>query len=522
MAPGIMGGEEKNDLLPPWRSRPSRLCIPPRRRSALAIFILVALFFFFLKPDALPFGFGRNRPDRPGLQYAPACANAVDHLRKPSYKLTRDIIYQKRCIRPTIDRKVDRTALTSIAEPLVGEGQLLHLDKSCAGWQQPKCEPIRLRVPPAYPMMDYSHLIFGVATSLERLTESMFQFESWIADSGASLLAIITDAKPKGDAKEDAAFEKVTRQFRARGIDITIRRPWNTTATQNEQHFTIIRDLRRAATRDTKWVAIVDDDTFFPSLYPLAEILDKYDHTVPAYLGALSDNGDAVKHHGFMAFGGAGIFLSLSLLNELDPHIEACLGEEHVPQGDGLLRACIYGKTKTELTVIKGLHQLDMGHDLSGLYESGTLPISLHHWKSWHHSPVDEMVKISEFCGSCFLQRFQFGSDTILSNGFSIAMYPEGTKSVNLTEMEGTFDGYPGFEWSLGPMRSPLDRFHKKSYRLVESEKLGRNLRQIFVHRVEDDLPTMGEIEAAGGVNNVKLPKISKMRDEVVELWWEW
>lgn len=527
MAQGLLSGGEKLALPTSWRSRPSRhvrsaksVCVPPRRRSVFLAFVLIAVFFF-LRSDNLPFGFGGDRPDRPRLQYAPACDQAVNHLRKPSYELTREVIYQKRCIRPVIDRSVDRSRMTNIGQPLVGEGQLIHLDKKCAGWVEPTCEPIKLNVPPAYPTMDYSHLIFGVATSLERLVESMAQFESWMAYSGASLLAVIIDAKPKPNAKEDAKFEKVAREFRQHGIDVTLTRPWNTSVTQNEQHFTIVRDLLRHTTPETKWAAIVDDDTFFPSLYPLGEILDKHDHTVSAYLGGLSDNYDAVKHHGFMAFGGAGVFLSIGLLRELDPHIETCLGEEHVPQGDGLLKACIYGKTKTELTVIQGLHQLDMGPDLSGLYESGTLPVSLHHWKSWHHAPVDEMVKISEFCGSCFLQRFRFGADTILSNGFSIARYPEGTNSVNLTQMEGTFDGYPGFEWSLGPMREPLDRFHKKSYRLIESEKVGRNLRQIFVHRVEDDLPSRREIEAAGGAK-IPHPKISTMRDEVVELWWEW
>ncbi|KAF7553329.1 hypothetical protein G7Z17_g3713 [Cylindrodendrum hubeiense] len=528
MPQGLLSGGEKPDRLSPWRSRPSRhpirsgmpFCLPSRRRPVLVAIVIVTIIFF-LRSDSLPFGFGADRPDRPKLEYAPACAQAIDHLRNRSYELTREVIYQKRCIRPVIDRDVDRAALTDIAQPLVGEGQLLQLDKTCAGWEEPSCDPIQLKVPPAYPILDYSHMIFGVATSLERLTESMFQFESWMAYSGASLIAVITDAKPKPSVKEDAKFEEVARKFRQHGIEVTLTRPWNTTVTQNEQHFTIVRDLLRHATPDTKWAAIVDDDTFFPSLYPLGLILDKHDHTVPAYLGGLSDNYDAVKHHGFMAFGGAGVFLSLGLLQQLDPHIEACLDEEHVPQGDGLLKACIYGKTKAELTVIEGLHQLDMGPDLAGLYESGTLPISLHHWKSWHQAPVDEMVKISEFCGSCFLQRFKFGTDTILSNGFSIATYPGGTASVNLTQMEGTFDGYPGFEWSLGPMRVPLDRFHKKSYRLIESEKVGRNLRQIFVHRVEDDLPSRHEIEAAKGAK-IPHPKISTMRDEVVELWWEW
>ncbi|KAH6896052.1 hypothetical protein B0T10DRAFT_527022 [Thelonectria olida] len=493
-------------------------CMPLRRR-AVALAVTVITLFFLLNSDSalqLSFGFGEDKPDRPSLEYAPTCTPVIDHLRRPSYGLTREVIYQKRCIRAVLNNTVDRSEIAELSTPLVGQGQLLHLDRRCEGWQEPQCEPVTLNVPAAYPARDYSHMLFGAATSLERLIDSMSQFESWLGHSGAQLIAVITDGK-----HSSKTFNMVTKEFRQRGIDLTIVRPWNKKITQNEQHFAIVRDLLRHSTDNTKWVAIVDDDTFFPSLYPLDQILEKQDHTVPAYMGALSDNYDAVKFHGYMAFGGAGVFLSIGLLRKLDPHIEKCLTEEHVPQGDGLLKSCIYTKTSTKFTVIEGLHQLDMGHDLSGLYESGRLPISLHHWKSWHQAPVDEMVKISEFCGSCFMQRFKFGTDTVLSNGYSIAVYANGTKDINFAHTEGTWDGYPGFEWSLGPMREPFSRHQKKSYRLIESERVGEHLRQIFVHRVEDDLPDLGEQAAEGEVPVENQARLADMRDEVVELWWE-
>ncbi|XMA10916.1 hypothetical protein WAI453_003707 [Rhynchosporium graminicola] len=36
------------------------------------------------------------------------------------------------------------------------------------------------------------------------------------------------------------------------------------------------------------------------------------------------------------------------------------------------------------------------------------------------------MHHAAEICDSCFLQRWQFGRDTVLSNGSSIAHYPDG------------------------------------------------------------------------------------------------
>ncbi|KAM5347595.1 hypothetical protein ACJ41O_007419 [Fusarium nematophilum] len=488
---------------------------PGRRRVAVLTVALVTVFFLnFGGLNNLSFGFGQVKPDRPNLHDTPACATELDHLRRPAYGLTRNIVYQKRCIRPAVQKKLDRTVVSQNPDPLLMRGQLLQLDNGCQGWAEASCEPVTLKVPSAYPAQDYSGYLFGVATSLDRLNESLPQFESWMGNTGARLLAVMTEP---GD---ESKYAGVAQDFHARGVEVIIKKPWNDAITTNEQHFAIVRDLLGFSTPETKWTAIIDDDTFFPSLYPIHKILSKYNYKLPHYVGGLSENFDAVKHHGYMGFGGAGVFLSPALLRELDPALEACLKVEHVPQGDGLLKQCIYSETKTKLTIVKGLHQLDMGGDMSGFYESGRLPLSLHHWKSWHQAPVDKMVKVSELCGECFLQRFTFGPDTVLTNGYSIVEYSAGLESVDLNKMEGSWEGAGGFDWSLGPMRSKMDRRLKKSYRLIDSEMVGKNLRQIFVHRVEDDIPSPEEKEKLADAGNPPL-KIDEMKDEVVELWWE-
>ncbi|KAF9760723.1 hypothetical protein IL306_004165 [Fusarium sp. DS 682] len=484
-----------------------------RRTAGLAFVAITILLLNYGGLLPLPFHFEEPpKPDRPDLDLAPPCAPTLDHLRRSAYGLTRDIVYQKRCIRPVVDKKLDSQVVSQNPDALIKSGQIVQLDQACEGWTETTCEPVTLKVPPPYPQEDYSGFLFGVATSLDRLNESMTQFESWLGNTHAQLLAVITDP---GD---ESKYKQVTEQFRQRGIELSIKDPWNKAITSNEQHFAIIRDLLAHITPKTQWTAIVDDDTFFPSLYPMSKILGKYDHKLPAYVGGVSENYDAVKHHGYMAFGGAGVFLSPALLRELDPHLEECLKVDHVPQGDGLLKQCIYSKTKTKLAIVKGLHQLDMGGDMSGFYESGRLPMSLHHWKSWHQAPVDKMVKISEFCGSCFLQRFAFGSDTVLTNGYSIVQYSAGLESVDLNKMEGSWDGAEGFDWSLSPMRSKMDRRLKKSYHLIDTEMVGKNIRQIYIHRLEDDIPSPDE--KSKDTKNPP-PKIEEMKDEVIELLWE-
>ncbi|CAM1511998.1 Fc.00g095110.m01.CDS01 [Cosmosporella sp. VM-42] len=414
---------------------------PPRRTTIIIIVVIGIIVFAYKKIHklesrfqyTLPFQISKGRPDQSDSRAALHCPSEVEHLRRHDYGLTREIMYQKRCIRPSIDENIDRTAVSELADSLVGEGRLLQLDGTCDGWEAPQCEEVAITVPPAYPKQKYSHLFFGVATSYDRLNVSMSQFEIWLANSGAQLLAIVTDAEDR-----HGEFSSLSLQFREHGIELIMVKPWDKSLGPNEQHFTVLRDLLWHSTPETKWVGIIDDDTFFPSLYPLSQTLEKYDHTKNAYLGALSENFDQVKHHGFMAFGGAGIFLSMPLVRKLEPHIEQCLNEYGVPQGDGLLKYCIYSKTKAKLSMIPGLHQLDMNGDMGGFYESRGLPLSLHHWKSWHKAPVDMMGKVLEFCGGCFLQRFRFGSDTVLTNGYSIAMYQGGTGNLDFDRIEGT------------------------------------------------------------------------------------
>lgn len=451
---------------------------------------------------------GRVLPDGQQPIPNPSCFADLDYLRRQEYDFTPEIIYQRRVMKATLDDSVDRYEVDNVTQPLVRQGDRLWQSNDCAGWvgqDVSTTKPFEITVPPAFPDRRYPHLLFGVATTYERLVSSKPQFAHWLSRSGSTLVAVVIDAKEAGNKVDDLAIE-----YRNMGINLVIEHPWNPSVGANEQHFTIVRDLLRHVTPYTEWVAIIDDDTFFPSLYSLSQALNQYDPKLPAYLGGLSESFFAVEHHGVMAYGGAGVFLSVPLIAELDPAIDDCLNEGDVPQGDGLLRRCIYTRTKAKFTMVPGLQQIDLRGDLSGFYESGRLPLSLHHWKSWHDAAVDKMAKVSWFCGGCFLQRWRVGDDTVFTNGYSIAVYENGTAEVPLNEIEGTWDDIGNTEWSLGPLRPAVNTDAKKSYFLVDAEQVGNNLRQIYVHRAREH-------------NHEKKEHTEDCpRDEVIELWWEW
>ncbi|KAL7942741.1 glycosyltransferase family 31 protein [Trichoderma barbatum] len=490
---------------------------PISHRGVTLIFIVATVFLLTLlakrernkgtRQYELPFNVGIAISAQDGFHAVKPCAPELDYLRRKEYELTRNVIFRKRCFRGVYSDDVNpRESVSEVEGPLLGpKADILDLDDQCkrisaSEWpdQVAFCEPITLQVAKPFPAADLSKAIFGVATTLSRLQDSIPQFSHWMSGTGATFLAIVVD-----ESVMDGDLDSLESMYESHDISLTAIRPWDHSFNVNEQHF----DLADYSTHETEWAVIIDDDTFFPSPYPITQLLASHDPTVPTYIGGLSESPRAVEYFGVMADGGAGVFMSMPLMQELDFHVEDCLAESLSREGDGLLSNCIHNHTQTELTAIPGLHQLDMMGDLSGCYESGAFPLSLHHWKSWHRAPVDKMAKIADFCGDCFLHRWRFDADTVLANGYSISIYQDGISRADLDLIEGTWDAAMDYEGSMGKMRGKVEDGKKKSYRLIDSEEVDGNLRQVFVYHGASDLDGDGEQE---------------VMDEVVEIWWEW
>lgn len=138
---------------------------------------------------------------------------------------------------------------------------------------------------------------------------------------------------------------------------------------------------------------------------------------------------------------------------------------------------------------------------MSGFFESGVQPLNLHHWRSWYHEPVTRMAAAAKFCGNCFLQRWMFGADTVLSNGYSIAVYPPDVlNNIDLERTEHTWnhiyeDMNPEYDFTIGPLRDRVGG-EKKSYKLVNTEisSHGHIMNQLYIFRGNRDL---GELDEA-------------------------
>ncbi|XHG05740.1 hypothetical protein AWENTII_008953 [Aspergillus wentii] len=319
--------------------------------------------------------------------------------------------------------------------------------------------------------VDASSLVFGVSTSLERLDESLDAFAHWAAGTNTRIIALV-------DSQDH--WSRVQRRAARMGINLTIIKSSEDTL---DRYFSLTRILLQNR-ESADWGVIIDDDTFFPSMSNLINELKHYDPSKSWYIGAPTENFAQMSMFSYMAYGGAGVFLSMPLLEQMDESFDECYAWKD-DGGDKRVARCVYMHTDTKLTWDHGLFQLDLW-EASGFYESGRrLPLSIHHWKSWFHTDVVGMGKVASICGdNCQLNRWRISDEWFLINGFSIIQHSYPVSDKDLLAMEQTWDPSPwareeGYTYSLGPLR-PMDE-QKISFRLKTATEDGNRVRQIYV-----------------------------------------
>lgn len=352
--------------------------------------------------------------------------------------------------------------------------------------------------------IDATPLLFGVSTTFKRFNDSatnpVKEWTRWLTDgkgrsNGAGLVLCLFEP-----TSEELRY--ATNVLLDAGIDATIQ-PSDPELDMPGRYVDLVRILYKHATSPSrKYLALIDDDTFFPSISGLLSMLSAYNPSKPYYIGSMTERVDWMLNQKTpMAYGGAGVFFTRPAARKL---VEVrCLdsdtsGEYLVQgdQGDLLLYNCLHDRSELVLTHVPQLHQLDQWGDPSGFYESGQQPLSLHHFKSWHRVTPDKMHVVTEACGEdCFMQRFQFKDNWIISNGYSVVHYPQGI-SFDPLQMECTFSNGFGPEsvedmslsYSFGPLRRSLSETgRKKSWELLDARNVGNGVvHQTYVKHRDD------------------------------------
>ena len=422
------------------------------------------------------------------------------------------IKYARRDINVRPRSEVQRPSVTNIDEPLFPKVQIVDPAKD------PELEnclpPLSLEVSefPERESADASNVLFGMSTLLDHLEASLPFLERWLAHTGANFFAIVVNSEEerKPDKKKKMKLQSHMRNL---GIKATLVEPLDKNDDMARRYFSLVKLLYSKSDEMTEWIGIVHDDTFFPSMHSLLNMLGHYDPEEAQYVGGISEEWWSVVLYGLMAFGGAGLFLSVPMAALIDTKYQTCRDQSSSSAGDVRIFECIQSHSHAKLTPIPNLHQVDMGGDLSGVYESGWRPLSLHNWKAnwWDDKrqdgwfPLDIMHLIADVCGECFLQRWRFGADTVLSNGYSIATYPNGITTDELKKPEHTWSGprpvpdtfNPGYVHSVGSLREPLKLGDEKiQYMFLDAEEVQGGVRQYYLHRGvgEGELDTLVEL----------------------------
>ncbi|MCJ1459236.1 hypothetical protein MMC28_009613 [Mycoblastus sanguinarius] len=440
------------------------------------------------------------------------CSDKLDWL--ASLDLTYPIRYAHRDIILNPIPNFQRQSITKADTALFPHSQTLDLTKDSKVELQHCKKPLVLEVPAfVQGSSDASHVIFGISTTLERLENSITQLLRWLPRTNAKLFATVIESEQLDEVKAVKADpqKKADLQSRMRGLgmDATLVDPLRLQETFSEKYFSLVEIIYSNRNENTQWISLMDDDTFFPSMPALVSMLGKYDPHEQYYIGGLSEEWWVVTHYGLMGFGGAGIFLSLAMAEAMHENYQYCKETSHASAGDVRIMECIYLLSETKLTNERDLHQIDVHADLSGIFESGGMPLSLHHWRPRAAVPrgynLPMMHLVADVCGDCFLQRWQFGSDMVLTNGYSIAFYPKGDlKGADMDKMEETWDSTPGVEGSnnhgtdhsLGPTRRKLKLDEEKiQYKLIDSAVVEGGVRQSYLHPgVDGDIDSVLEI----------------------------
>ncbi|CRG83121.1 putative AIM2 family protein C30D10,14 [Talaromyces islandicus] len=339
--------------------------------------------------------------------------------------------------------------------------------------------PITVQVPASLPSVDASHIDFAISTTMERLLDSMDAFSVWAGNTNARFLVYIEPGANKRQAQRKAQYL---------GLNVML---FESDVDYENRYSLLVKLLAENARSQTTWACIMDDDTFYLSMPRLVNMLSKYDEKMPHYIGSVTESDAQLSMFGIFAYGGAGMFFSRPLLDELGKVWDECdAGTDH---GDGKIAHCVYQFTRTKLEIAEELHQLDLMGDASGWFEAArVIPVSLHHWKSWFQADMVKISAVGEVCGAeCVLRQWKFADGWILTNGYSVIHHGASVSDEEgAFAMERTWDDLNGstdesYIRVLGPLR-PKET-DKVSFRMEDVIVEGGSVRQIYIRRDEKD-----------------------------------
>ncbi|EKD12013.1 uncharacterized protein L3040_005882 [Drepanopeziza brunnea f. sp. 'multigermtubi'] len=425
------------------------------------------------------------------------------------HKIGPDIEYASRTIRYVPDQ-TERKSITEIDDNLFPDSFSNITISKMASLPAGRVVNVHIKQSPRPDQIDASEMLFAASTTYARFkdqkTSPLKEWKRWLTDgnghsNGAGVILALFETS-------DGDLVAAAETLESAGINATVVHS-NPDLNMAGRYVDLVHKLYNHPTRPhRKYLVLMDDDTFFPRMHDFQEHLSQYNPENPFYIGTFTERADwFLRNRAPFAYGGGGIILTAPTAEKVVSL--PCLDKEEgkmggfvwdSDQGDRLLYNCLSNLTDISLTYMPTLHQADQFGDPSGVYESGHTMHSIHHFKSWHRFIPDQMHVVSDACGeACVLQRFQFKDNYIVTNGYSVAHYPQGIDFDPL-QMEHTFSaGGHGekepdledvtFNMFYGSLRKNLAHTgKKKGWQLLAARKEGDGrVKQVYFKSWGDD-----------------------------------
>ncbi|KAK9939627.1 hypothetical protein M0R45_016317 [Rubus argutus] len=237
--------------------------------------------------------------------------------------------------------------------------------------------PAAATFPLSRPPTNLSHIVVGMLGSINTLKQKQAYIEAWWRPNVTRGYLFLD----KAPTTEFLPWPSSSPPFRV-NEDVTRLKVYPKIV--NPVQVRIVRsilEIHRESDKDVRWYVMSDDDTILV-VDNLVEVLAKYDHTKYHYIGTSSECIKSNIDFSFdMAYGGAGYILSYPLVAALSTKLDECI--ERYPYSwtsDFTLHECLTDLGVT-LTQEKGLHQIDLHGDISGLLSAHPQSpfLSLHH-----------------------------------------------------------------------------------------------------------------------------------------------
>ncbi|KAB5532542.1 hypothetical protein GE09DRAFT_1144962 [Coniochaeta sp. 2T2.1] len=390
--------------------------------------------------------------------------NFLDHLIK-KHSLTNDVTWSARVVkahgaganagRPSVTDVVDKFMPKDFANARITDHDLkLPVDRT---------SPLKLPVAGSGKRtdVDASALLFGVSTTYSRLiyldNTLMKEWERWLTDgngnsNGASLLVSLQ----KSNRKEG---DWVEERLRTAGVDaiVVLSEGAGETAyvdlvqkLKDHRVYLSVKEVGGDGKKTAKnYLALVDDDVFFPAMGKLVSRLAKFNPEEQHYIGAPCERSDWIiegDSKKTLTYGGGAVFLTPPMVDRLTQlpcltNPGAARTDVTGEQWDMFLYECITSHTELDLHVLPSFYNPEAEEAygegdrrlLNEGYASGVQPLTLHHYRNLHRFEAAKGHAVVNACGEdCFLQRFMFKDNWVLVNGYSLSHYPDGVDAQAL------------------------------------------------------------------------------------------